>query len=104
MLGCCWISWAETRLHPSERAIFTLHGLLCLLLLLMLRWHSHTHGHTSQVPYRAARRKFASYEHVRGHFRKQITSYHLSALLNLYLQDIHTLILGKAITGIQAFT
>ncbi len=63
-----------------------------------------THGHISQVPYRAARRKFASYEHVRGHFRKRITSYHPFALLKLYPQDIHTLILGKAITGIQAFT
>ena len=42
---------------------------------------SHT-GHTSQVPYRAACRKFASYEHVRGHFRKRITSYRLFALLN----------------------
>jgi hypothetical protein len=78
-------------------------GILYLLPLLMYAGIL-THGHTSQVPYRAARRKFASYEHVRGHFRKRITSYHLSALLNLYPQDIHTLILGKAITGIQAFT
>lgn len=41
MLGCCWISWAETRLRPSERAIFfTLQGPLSAVA--DIRWHSHT--------------------------------------------------------------
>ncbi len=93
MLVCCWISWVETRLRPSERTIASLSAAGIL-----------TDGNTSQVPYRAARRKFASHEHVRGHFRKRITSYRRFTLLNLYPQDVHTLILGRAITGIQAFT
>ncbi len=83
MLACCWISWAETRLRPSERAIFSAAAAAA-----DVRWHSHTRAHlagtisggTSEIC--KLQTRTTSYKHVRGHFRERIISYRLSALLN----------------------